>query len=310
MIFRYYHIRQHARVFRAVTGLTLNEYEDLVDQVLPRLGVAEQKRLQAQRSERQRAIGGGRNSDLSFLNQLLLTIVWLRKYPTHETLGYLFGISDSTVGRYLKRVLPVLEELGRDGMRMPNPGKKRGRQLDDLLVDVPELAVVIDSFEQAVQRPQERTEADTYYSGKKKRHTLKSQVAVDPDSGEIVAVSDSVPGPTADMTLLKQSRLLEVLPPGVGGIGDLAYVGIGSLHPQGLGACPRRKPRGKPRPAEDVLYNTAFARQRIVVEHTIGRIRRYEALAQVDRNHRQHHNQRTVAVCGLVNHQIRSRFIH
>jgi hypothetical protein len=50
------------------------------------------------------------------------------------------------------------------------------------------------------------------------------------------------------------------LPEGVGGIGDLAYIGIDKLHPHGLGASPRRKPRGKPRPPADVTYNTAFSR--------------------------------------------------
>ena len=39
----------------------------------------------------------------------------------------------------------------------------------------------------------------------------------------------------------------------------------------GLGFTPRRKPREQPRPAEDIVYNTAFAAERIVVEHTIGR---------------------------------------
>ena len=42
-------------------------------------------------------------------------------------------------------------------------------------------------------------------------------------------------------------------------------------------AAPRRKPRGQPHPPEDVAYNTAFARRRIVVEHSIGRLRRYQA---------------------------------
>ena len=53
-------------------------------------------------------------------------------------------------------------------------------------------------------------------------------------------VSDSVPGPWADIKLLEKSRLLRRLPAGVGGIGDLAYVGIADLHPAGLGEAPRR----------------------------------------------------------------------
>jgi hypothetical protein len=100
-------------------------------------------------------------------DQILLTVVWLRKYPTHEVLGYLYGVSDTTVGRCLKRLLPVLEAAGRDTMRLPAPSRKRRRQLSDLLQDTPELAVIIDTFEQPVQRPEDRTEADGYYSGKK-----------------------------------------------------------------------------------------------------------------------------------------------
>ena len=120
-------------------------------------------------------------------------------------------------------------------------------------------------------------------------------------------VSDSVPGPTANIHLLEQSNLLNKLPEGVGGIGDLAYVGIDKLHPHGLAACPRRKPRGKPRPPEDGAYNTAFSRGRMIVENTIGRLRRYQSLTQTDRQHRQHHTARVCAVAGLVNRQLACR---
>lgn len=310
MIFQYTYIRRYPQVFRGMTGLTLREFDGLADEILPLLTTGDRQRLNRERPQRQREIGGGRSAMLSMTDRLLLTVVWLRKYPNHETLGYLFGVSDSTAGRYIHQVLPVLEAAGRATMRLPDPGRKRGRTLDSLLQDVPELAVVVDTFEQAVQRPANRTEADTYYSGKKRRHTLKSQVTVDGYTGHIVDVAESVPGPTADMSLLKQSRLIERLPPEVGILGDLAYVGIEQLHPQRLGAHPRRKPRSKPRPEADVLYNTAFAGLRVIVEHSLLRMRRYEALTQMDRNHRQLHTVRTVAVSLLVNHQIRSRFVH
>ena len=144
----------------------------------------------------------------------------MRQYPLHEVLAYLFAISDSTVSRYIARMLPLLEASGRDTMRMPDPGKKRRRNLDALLADTPELAVVIDTFEQRVQRPRERAAANCLYSGKKKQHTLKSQVAVDEESGWIVDIADSVPGPRGDIKVLEDSGLLNRLPAGVGGIGD------------------------------------------------------------------------------------------
>lgn len=299
----YARLSRFPKVFRSMTGLHVSEFDELVTDLEPGNAQAEEKRLS--RPKRHRAIGGGRNFDLSPRDQVLLTVIWLRVYPVHEVLAFLFGVSDSSVSRYIARILPVLEAAGRDTLRLPDPGKKHHRQLNDLLQLMPELNVVIDTFEQRVQRPGVRAEADTYYSGKKKQHTLKSQVAVHEATGEIVDIAESVRGPTADLTLLKQSQLLFRLPEGIGAMADLAYVGLATLHP--LGTTPRRKPRGKERPVEDVAYNQAFAQRRITVEHTIGRMRRYQALTQMDRNHRRDHTRRTCAVAGLVNRQIRSR---
>lgn len=305
MIMRYEHLKHYPNVFLKMTGLRINEFGVLVDDLLPQFVQTEYERLS--RPNRQREMGGGRNAELAGRDQVLLTVLWLRVYPTHEVLGYLFGVSDSTVSRIIQRVLPLLEQAGRDTMRMPDPGRKRRRSLDELLRDTPDLAVVIDSFEQKVQRPKNPDERDGFYSGKKKTHTLKNQVAVDEQTGAIVDISESVAGPIADINLLEQSGLMKRLPDGVGGIGDLAYVGIDKLHPQALGASPRRKPRGKPRPPEDVAYNTAFSRRRIIVENTIGRLRRYQCLTQTDRQHRKHHTARVCAVAGLVNRQLACR---
>jgi len=306
MILRYKYLSDYPSVFKSLTGLHLGEFDELIADVLPLYQAAEIQRLS--RPDRQRAIGGGHPFELEERDHILLTVVWLRVYPSHVVLGYLFGVSGITVGRTIQRVLPILEQAGHDTMRMPDPGKKRRRNLDDLLRDTPQLAVVIDSFEQRLQRVKDKSEADRYYSGKKKQHTLKSQVAVNEQTGQIVDTSQSVPGPTADMNLLEQSGLMERLPDGVGAIGDLGYVGIDKLHPKGLAACPRRKPRGQDRPPEDVIYNTAFSRRRIIVENTIGRMRRYQSITQTDRNHRQYHDARVAAIAGLVNRQLAARF--
>jgi transposase len=255
---------------------------------------------------RKRALGGGRHPKLNVCDQLLVTVVWLRVYPTQAVLGYLFGVSATNVLRTVERWLPMLEQAGRDTMRLPRASRKRLRQLDDLLREIPELAVVIDTFEQRVQRPANRTEADGLYSGKKKMHTLKSQVAVDEHSGQVVDTSLSMAGPTADLRLLEHAALMTRLPPGVRALGDLAYVGIAAL---GCGAAPRRKPRSQARPPDDVAYNTAFSRRRIVVEHTLARFRHFQSLAQPDRHHRRH-AMRVAAVAGLVNRQMVSRLPH
>ena len=301
MILHYERLHRYPVVFKSMTGLHVAQFDALVTDVLPRFHAAE--RTRQNRANRKRAPGAGHPFELDPRNQLLLTVIWLRVYPIHEVLAYLFGVSDTTVGRAIARVVPLLEASGQDTMRMPDPGRKRRRALDTLLADTPQLAVVIDTFEQPVQRHKDRKRADAHYSGKKKRHTLKSQIAVDEETGQIADVAESALGPMADIKVLEDSQLLDRLPAGVGGIGDLAYTGMDKLHPQGLGAAPRRKPRGKDRPPEDIAYNRAFSRRRIIVEHTIGRMRRYQSITQLDRNHRENHTARMRAVAGLVNRQ-------
>jgi hypothetical protein len=303
MILRYTYLRSHPAIFKAMTGLYLHEFDALLGDVQPRLAAAARQRLS--RPHRKRAIGAGHPFDLPHYDQILLTVVWLRRYPTHEVLAYLFGVGEWTASRAIARVLPVLEASGRDTMRMPDPGKKRRRQLSDLLAETPDLIVLIDTFEQRVQRHRDRKTADKHYSGKKKQHTLKSQVTVNEETGAICDIADSVVGPQSDIKTLSESGVVERLPAGVGAGGDLAYIGIAQLHPQDLGVTPRRKPRGKERPPEDITFNRAFAKRRIVVEHTIGRMRRYEALSQTDRDHRNHHSARVRAVAGLVKRQLR-----
>ena len=129
-----------------MTGLGTTEFDALVKTILPRYTAAEQKRLN--RPDRQRAVGGGPDFELEARDQILLTIVWLRQYPTLEALGSLFGVSDTTSGRYIRRILPLLERAGRDTMRIPNPGRKRRRHLSDLLQETPELALIINAFGQ------------------------------------------------------------------------------------------------------------------------------------------------------------------
>lgn len=299
MIVQYAHLTNHPAVFRSLTGLTVAQFDALCADALPRY--AEAERLRHSRPDRRRAIGGGSQFTLAPRDHLLMTVVWLRVYPTYPVLGYLFGVSEFVAQRALGRVLPVLAAAGLDTMRLPDPGKGHRRTLDDLLREAPELAVLVDTYEQPVQRHKRREDADRYYSGKKKRHTIKTQVAVDEWDQRIVDVAPSEPGPMADIMVLRRSGFLGRIPAGVGVMGDLAYVGMTEGYPDVAGAWPRRKPRGVPRPVEDVAYNTAFARRRVPVEHVIGRMRRYESLTQRDRQHRRGITARNRAVAGLVN---------
>ena len=303
----YTHLKNHGTVFVKMTGLRPREFDALLDEIRPRFADAEAHRLE--RTERQRAIGGGDKADLSARDQILLTVIWLRLYPTHDVLGFLFGVSQPTVGRYIRHVLPVLEKAGQASMRLPDPGRKRRRKLPELVKDIPELAVVVDTFEQAVQRPKNPAERPAWYSGKKRSHTLKTQVTVDENTGWLVEVSDSVEGRSADITLLRQSGLLSRLPPDIACIGDTAYQGIAKLYHLGFSPFKRLGKHAPPLSDQQVAYNHAFAGRRIIVENTINRLRSFQSLTQRDRQHRstRNHHARTCAVAGLINCQLHHR---
>src|SRR5262245_43800860 len=202
MILRREHLGQRPSAFRSMTGRTVATFDQMLPELLAAFAAARRRRLD--RPGRRRAVGGGDDFDLGVADQFLLTVIWLRHYPTQECLGYLFGVSDSTALRAVRRCLPVLEAQGKDTMRLPDPGKGKRRDLPTLLKQTPELAVIVDTFEQRTHKPQRRPRA--YYSGKKKAHTLKSQVAIDED-GRVVDVGESRPGPWADLKVFRRSGL-------------------------------------------------------------------------------------------------------
>ena len=260
------------------------------------------------RPGRQRAVGAGHPCRLAPRDEFLLTVLWLRHYWTQEALGYFFGVSDTTVLRAIGRVLPLLEAAGRDTMRTNPPSRRQRYGVAEALRAYPELADlddearVVDSFEQRVQRPTDQAEADRHYSGKKKAHTLKTQVVVTLGSGNVAEVAPSGPGPCADPTLLRDSGAAQRLPRrhGCWATKPIATRSKRRATPAPPKvAIPRRKPRGQPLPPEDLVFNRTFAAARIIVEHTIRDLRIYQALSQQDRHHRRQHTARVCAVVGL-----------
>jgi hypothetical protein len=100
-------LREKPAVFRAMTGLDREEFDALAQDVVPSIAAAvtaEQDRRRGR--QRHRSAGGGHPFSLSFREQLLLVVVWLRVYPTSPVLGFLFGVSHPTVLRTIARVLP------------------------------------------------------------------------------------------------------------------------------------------------------------------------------------------------------------
>jgi len=87
MIVQYVHLTNHPAVFHSLTGLSRAPFDVLCADVLSLY--AEAERLRHTRPDRVHAIGGGSRFTLTLRDHPLMTVVWLRVYPTYPLLGCL-----------------------------------------------------------------------------------------------------------------------------------------------------------------------------------------------------------------------------
>ena len=296
----YKKLRRRPTVFRSLTGMSIHEFEGLYQQVVDDIERYDETRLEQR--DRQRAVGAGRRYQYDARNRLLMALIWLRVYPTYEVLGFIFDLHKSNICRNLKGVLAVLREQLEGEIEWPDKGQRK-QKMDQFMHEFPNVAAIVDATEQPTQRPQDPDAQKTYYSGKKKRHTLKTQVVVGPD-GTLMGHSETVPGAKHDKPLYDESGVSDRLDDDEAMMGDKGYQGI---QHDGLAVLPDKKPKGGELTAEQKARNRRISHYRIVVENTICQLKTFRVLAHVYRHARESHSDVFAIVAALVNRRIRRR---
>jgi transposase len=291
-------LSRKASAFRSLSGLTVKEFELLFEEILQRYEEAEDVRLD--RPGRQRRRGAGRQFKNDVRDRLLMTLIWLRVYPTYEVLG--FDLHKSNISRNLKLILPLLQEVSERELKWPVEGQRK-KHLAEIMAEFPEVQAIVDATEQPIRRPKDKDVQKTYYSGKKKRHTLKTQIVVAPD-GLLREVSTSVAGSVPDISLLRQSHTLDRLDTAEAAMFDAGYQGVRKDAPDRSLYHPYRASRGHPLTDEQKAANRVLSHYRIVVEHTLAQLKRFQVLAQVYRHARDLYNLIFRIVAGLTNRRI------
>jgi hypothetical protein len=310
-MFEYERLRACPSAFRSLTGMTAPEFERLLPEFLAAFGrLRQSSELNGEGRPRRRAAGGGRHPKLDARHRLLMALVWLRVYPTYELLGYFFALHKRNAQLHVRAALEALDSTPDFPFDRPGADRRALSTPEQVMAAFPAVRLVIDAREQRVNRPGASHEAQKpYYSGKKKCHTVKTQLAVGPD-GLIESIGGSLPGgATHDLELLRGSGLLEALGEGEAAMMDKGYVGIGNTHPEVPVVIPFKAARGRPLTAQQEEANRLIARHRIVVEHAIAQLNRFTALRQVFRgreyNHGVHHSRAVRVVARLVNRRVR-----
>jgi hypothetical protein len=308
----YEELCRHPAAFPSLTGMTRSEFDDLLArfrQAEADLRARSETTRKDKEKPRQRKAGAGRRYTHGACDRLLMALLWLRVYPTYEVLGFFFGLHKRNAQLNVLDALEVLDSLSDFPFDRPGPGREKARSAAEVMAAFPQVRVIIDAKEQRINKPQGEERQKPYYSGKKKAHTIKTQVVVD-TRGRIEAVSGSVPGSTHDLTLLVSSGVLG----GGGGLGlgegegammDKGYVGVDKHHPGVPVVLPFKKPRGKELTDEQRAHNRSVARHRIVAEHAMAQLNRFTVLRQVFRGKkRERHSQVTRAVAKVVNRRL------
>jgi hypothetical protein len=305
---RFAKLVHHPRKLYRMTGLTLDQFQTLTTRLAP-LWV-ETERVRLSQRKRQHALGQGNQYKLATMaDKLLCVLVFYRFALTDELLGWMVGLDASNVCRLQQRLEPLIEQaadpsLGLSLRRRLPPGVKKIGTWEALLEVCPDFAeVVTDATEQPRQRPPRRSQR-RWYSGKRKRHTVKTQLTVS-RQGRILHVSHSVPGRVHDYTLFKRSRLAERLPPNAHLALDRGYDGAATDYPTLTIALPvKRRRNHRVLTRAERAVNRLQARQRIIVEHVLSRVKKYQVLVQVYRHRITDYNRRFRNVAALTNFRL------
>ncbi len=241
----------------------------MIEIVLPVLETEREQRLKT-RSERKRKYvpDDGRRRKVYALQKFLMTLIYLRQNVNHTVVGQMFGVSADTSENVFHETLPILQK------QFPSEkweAEKKWRRGEPLWSPEEVDYLLIDSFETPTKRSSVNEKQKKKYSGKKKMHTLKSQLLTD-QKGEIIQIDAGFDGPKSDIEIYRDTKLKKEWREKPK-LGDKAYVGEDIETPQ-------KKPKGGELTEEEKAKNRALSAKRVRVEHGVRRVKTFKIMRQ------------------------------
>lgn len=159
MIFTGLNDIRNDRIMKALTGLTKDQFKKL-------LQTFESTYRDLYNGPSSTTSGPAFPGHLSsFEHRLFFVLYYLKNYPTYDVLGYLFDFSGGHAFDHLETLLPILQASLARLKVMPERSVKTVEALDKLLEKQP--VIIIDGTERATLRPEDKTQQEQRYSGKK-----------------------------------------------------------------------------------------------------------------------------------------------
>jgi len=303
-LFSYDRLSRKPILFKSFTGLPVQQFDDIYyNQITKKYTKHEIKRL-SKGKERKRDIGAGRPFKLDLRDRFVMLLVYYRLYITYNLAGFLFDLDQSNICRDIQKIEKLIREC------LPIPQKiynttKRLKTPQQVEKYFPDFLSFIDCTEQQIPRPINKERKKEYYSGKKKKHTVKTQLMVN-NRGFIVHKVGHKKGRRHDYDIYKKNH--PITPKRVLNVVDLGYLGVENDFPERLSSIPNRKKRNLDLSQEEMESNINHSKKRIKIEHAICRLKKYRIFADIFRNKLRKYNQVSDIVSGLVNYRIMNQY--
>jgi hypothetical protein len=249
----------------------VQEFNDIYEKnVTKRYAKHEIRRLSERKKDRERRIGAGKPFKLDVKNRFLMLLVYYRLYITYTLAGFLFDLDQSNICRDIQKI----EGLIRECVPIPQktyPITKRLKTPEEVEKYFPGFLAFTDCTEQQIPRPVDKNRRKIFYSGKKKKHTIKNQITVN-NRGYTLHKVRYKKGRKHDYDVYKRNHPI-VIPKEVVNVFDLGYLGVETNFPDQLSALPYKKKRNQFLSDDEKDYNKIHSKKRIIVEHTISRLK-------------------------------------
>jgi hypothetical protein len=91
-------------LFKSFTGLTVQEFDEIYEEIAKRYDKHEIQRL-SKRKNRDRSIGAvGRHFKLDLKDRFLMLLIYYRLYITYTLAGFLFDLDQSNICRDIQKI--------------------------------------------------------------------------------------------------------------------------------------------------------------------------------------------------------------
>jgi len=298
----YNEVSKSARKFLAMTGYTVQEFQAL----LPHFRAQFEQYVATTRLDgkprTQREYTDYQNSPLpTIADKQLFILVYLKQGTIQTAQGALFGMHQSDANRWIHLLHPLLNQtlatLGelpaRDALEWNEKVTTPGTYFHD-------------GVERAIVRPRDPEDQQTYYSGKKKQHTIKNILVVDAAS-KVRFLSATGEGKKHDKKAADEAGYQ--LPAGSTLYQDTGFQGF--TLPGVAVQQPMKKPRGRELTPEEKATNRRISRIRIRVEHAISGVKRFRIVKDEIRNWKEGFRDEVMETCcGLHNFRLNFRPWH